>query len=531
MKPLFSHMSRRHWKLAALSVALLTLTAVWLFLVRRPIGRDDWMVVPNSFYWPLSEWARAGATLCFFGGLAAMAAYDRFRRAKTRKEQTNSTILSILMLMGFATVWPWALLGPGGGQNMVYSFWSDISNEYFATAYQIDDPRAFARDYPRERQQPTSVMTAHVATHPPGAVLFFYGARRIYESVPTLQKAMTAFAEWLIGANLESVADEGNNQRLAAARSAGQSDTAVMPPSAVQGALLAMLLCSLALGLAVPAIYWMASGPPFADTNNEARGLFAAALFAFAPTVGLYAFTLDAVIACGAAWMLACVAHSIALRRQPNRQKARLAWLAVGGLILGLTSFLSFGALASGAIAVLALFFVAWHEMRNWPRNFARDVSLLALGCGGAWLLLMLFLPMEPLTIYRNAMHWHHWATLQHRSDWRLLNLLCFALFCGWPVVTSSVAAWRVQNEGQGAILLGKAALWAMLLLTLSGNVKGEVERLWLFLVPPLCALAAAVIQPARRRLWLPLLAMQAVQSILMAVGLAPLIIPLGSKQ
>ena len=513
------HSIRRHWRLVLASATLLTFTALWLFVWRHSFGQDGWEVTPNEEYWPLAEWVRAGLALLFFGGLAALAAYDRFRRAKTRKEQTQSTMLSVLMLMCFAGIWPWVLLGPGGAQNLVTVYWSDVSNEYFGTAYQIEDAREFSRDY-IQRQQPKSVQIAHVATHPPGAVLFFYGARRVYEGSPFLQRNVTAFTEWIIRANLNSVATFANNVRTTAARSAGEGDPAPLPASAVAGALWAALLCSLALSLCVPAIYWMASGAPLKHTPNEARGLFAAALFAFVPTVGLYAFTLDALIACGATWTLALVAHALSSKQQ--------RWLTGAGLVMGLTSFLSIGALATGAIVVLALAFAAWPHEENRIPLFLRNVLFFAGGFLLAWVALLLIFPMQPLAILQNARTAHHFATLAHRSNWMLLNLAFFALFCGWPIVLASLMAWRTKwQSGQSALLLGKAALWAMLLLTLSGNVKGEVERLWLFLVPPLCALAAAVIEPHERRLWLPLLALQTVQSILMAVGLAPLLKPL----
>jgi hypothetical protein len=159
---------------------------------------------------------------------------------------------------------------------------------------------------------------------------------------------------------------------------------------------------------------------------------------------------------------------------------------------------------------------------------FLRHAAFFGAGFVLAWVLLLLIFPMQPLEIFNRARAAHHFATLSNRGNWILLNLPFFALFCGWPIVVSSLMAWREKSStAQSAILLGKAALWAMLLLTLSGNVKGEVERLWLFLVPPLCALAASVIEPHQRRLWLPLLALQAAQSILMAVGLAPLLKPL----
>ena len=261
----------------------------------------------------------------------------------------------------------------------------------------------------------------------------------------------------------------------------------------------------------------------------------------------MFAFTLDALIACGAAWTLALIAQAIASRHRPG---SRL-WLLGGGLVMGLTSFLSIGALATGAIVALALLFAAWRERENWIANGVRGLALFAGGFMLAWLLLMLIFPMQPLVIFHNAMDAHRAATLSHRGfwPWVWLNIVCFAPFCGWPVVTACLASLKskVQSpkpgdqspqsqdpspksedlNGQTARLIGGATLAAILLLSMTGNVRGEVERLWLFLVPPLCALAAAVIEPSRSTRWLPLLVLQTAQGIFMAAGLAPLVKPI----
>ncbi len=513
------------------------LTALWLFALRRPLTYDGWAIAPNTALWEWREWIVPFIVLGFFGGLAALAAFDRFRRAKSRKEQTQSTLLSLLMLMTFATVWPWALLGPQGGLTLVEAFWSDLSNEYFSTAYRIDDARQFSREYAEQWQTPASFIQSHVATHPPGATLFFYGARKSIENSPRLQSAFEAFAEWLIGGKLDSIADTANEVREAAARSAKAPPSQVLPVGAVSAALWSALLCSLALGLTVPAIYWIASGHPLQNTPNEARGLLAAALFAFAPAVGMFAFTLDALIACGAAWTLAFVAKAIASRHENG---SRL-WLIGAGIVLGLTSFLSIGALATGAIVVFAMLFSARRET-NSARDFATGLFFFGVGFVAAWLMLLALFPMQPLAIFENAMAAHRNATLVHRTGalWPLMNLVFFLPFCGWPVVVACFASLRRNPQAPlarglgvprgseaGAFLLGGAALAAIVVLTLSGNVRGEVERLWLFLVPPLCALAAASLSPERSSRWRTLLALQIAQSILMAAGLAPLVRPI----
>jgi hypothetical protein len=74
-----------------------------------------------------------------------------------------------------------------------------------------------------------------------------------------------------------------------------------------------------------------------------------------------------------------------------------------------------------------------------------------------------------------------------------------------------------------GVAAVGAATVVSLILLTLSGSVRGEVERVWLFLLAPLAV--AAVLRLSWRSL-IPMLLLQAVQTLLMAATLAPLVRP-----
>jgi hypothetical protein len=312
------------------------------------------------------------------------------------------------------------------------------------------------------------------------------------------------------------------------------------------------VLLSLAGALTVPADYLLGAG----DTANEGRGLCAAALYVFAPTVGLFTFGLDTAIACGAAWSLV-----FCLRALRGGRCAAL-WWAAAGAATGFTSFLSFGALAVGLIALCVL-------LQTGARHRERHMAWLAAGFVVAWVFIVLLFPQQPLRIYQQAMAAHHAATLATRSYllWAPLNLVMFALFAGWPAVLAALwAAFRPrvpvetvggEREIDGTLSIGRATLLIVLILTLSGQVRGEVERLWFFLLPPLCALAAMMlvgegrtgspdgrgesagadgtaleaatsgkIGPATHWLWAGAIALQTCQSLMMAAALAPLVRP-----
>jgi hypothetical protein len=515
------------------ALALFAFTAIWLLGGRGGLGvPGQWVLTPNARPWPFGAWLLPVAVLVIFGGAAALSTYDRFARAKSPKEQRNSTLTALFCLALLVLLWPWSLLGPGainqntgrdtngrsdasrltleGRFNIIAAMWSDVATEYFGVAYQISDARQFGREYASKYQHPTSPAQAHVATHPPGATLLFYGARRIYEAAPPLQNGFESLAATLTQQkNAESV-EALQLLRTAVSRGARAPDPPPLPASALGGALWTALLLGLSLVLAVPAVYGLAAAGS-EGAVAEARGLFAVALWVLAPTINLFAFTLDAPIAAGTVWTLFFAAKSLSSEAKTARK-----WMIGAGISLALTSFLSLGALAAGLILVIAL------------AKFRRDVAaprLLELGAAFAavWLILALAFGFNPLEIVSNALAAHRFATLGTRTlaPWSVMNLVTFAVFAGFGAF---VCWFRRDRPASVAAQIGLATLAAMILLSLSGNVRGEVERLWLFLAAPVAVYAACADLPPR--VSSALLIVQAAQTLLMAATLGPLVRP-----
>ena len=662
----------RVWWLAWASGAMVAITAFWLLATRWGLGRDDWFVTPRRVWWTPGVWLLPIAVLALFGGLAMVSAYDRFRRAKSRGEQKTSVRLCVFALMLFALCWPWASLGPtpggaSGASNLIAATWSDVANGYFSQAYRIRDARRFSRDYVARQQTDYAQTQAHVATHPPGATLFYFAARRAFEASPPVQKTFIAVHRNMTGASIAESAAFSRNMV-----SVGTGTRPTLPDSAAPCALWCAFLLSLCVALTVPAAYLLGAGnhrgndireddmreddminAPFSSAREtrasienevsnargkfinglcaaqafeipmpgnptasgatsdvavaarstnaqdriEARGLVAAALFALAPAVGLFAFTLDALVGLLTAWTLVLVAR---------RLGGGAAWqmIAAGALLAG-NSFFSFGALASGVVIALSVFLRAMRarEMESedvfGTHDVGRDVggaksansrlarrvvfnlALCALGFVGLWVLLCALLPMQPVAIFERAMQAHHQATgNRNRWGWAAINLGMFALFCGWPVAFACLslgarhlksrerhralhaasptpdkddamkstlargASTSGDTSGDTARIVGTAMLLTLLLLTLSGNVRGEAERLWMFALAPLCALAAQIcvlpneLSPDKTRpagtsravheysVVIALLLLQTLQCVLMTGALAPLVRP-----
>lgn len=518
--------------LAIIALLLVAGTWFWLFKTKWPLGvKGEWTIKPNLGAWPRGAWGLPVAALFIFGGFAALCAYDRIKRAKNRREQIASTRLCLIGICLLSFVWPWTLLGPGGTSNLINSQWSDISNEYFSTAYLMDDARRFSSEYAATRQHPAAVAQAHVATHPPGAVLFYYGARRLYESTPVLQSVFSGVTVSLTTDSVEKLAADANKLRSTAARSAGLKTTPPeLPATAVGGALWCAFLISILLALATPAIYLIASShrartqaEPTEESqimNAESCGLIAAAFWALYPAANLFAFMLDAVIAAGAAWTLALLAMRL--------RGGKPLWGFASGGVLALTSFVSFGALATGAIIFFAIILVHGRNLKI----VARELFFIGAGFVVTWFVVTVIFPLQPIVIFTQAMDAHRFATgARNRVLWMGLNILCFAVFCGWPLFVAALGAlgkWKeIRLSMSAPFAFGIAGVLAVLLLTLSGKASGEVERLWMFLAVPLCVLAATFLtRRANIAIIGTLLFLQALQTLLLSAWLAPLVLP-----
>jgi hypothetical protein len=516
------------WDKATLAVvgvtaALLALTAWWLLFPwgapKRLLGlKEQWALQPNERTWSLPLWITPLGVLLLCGGFALLCAYDRFKRAKNEKEQRASTKLSLGGVVLLSLLWPWALLGPGGTENLIYSTWSDTANGYFATAYQVNSARELTTEYSKW-QQPPSPVQAHVATHPPGAVLFYYGARKSLEAWPAFDEQWTRWAEGLTALSRGELVRGATEMRGVAARSANVSEVAPLPQNAIGGALWSAFLLSVLVALTAPAVFLIARGNETDTAIADRRGLFAAALWALAPAPNLFTFTLDAFIA-------ACVAWTLLLWLRHLQTGSRAAVVGAG-ILCALTSFVSFGTLAIGLV-IIGL--VAWNI---WKNQFSRKdavTSLLIFGLSfvAVWIVLAVMYGFSPLAVFLRAMEVHKNATVAVRSYtlWLWLNFVMFLPFCGWTV---AVASWGFATHLREAKINWPAVLgaivWQMLIfLSLSGNVRGEVERLWLFAVPALCV--AASTWNFKPKVALALLGLQTVQTLLMAATLAPLVRP-----
>jgi methylthioxylose transferase len=234
------------------------------------------------------------------------------------------------------------------------------------------------------------------------------------------------------------------------------------------------------------------------DELGEQGERVAVVCWALAPVTVLY-------VATSADAMWAPVLAGAALAADRGLQRRSFRWTAAGGVLLWLASMLTFAAvlvlpfLAVRALAVRAA--AGW----GWVLRWAAATSAVVLGLAGLLWATTGYDVVAAVAAVDDF--WSHAPGTRQRVWWVWIfgDLIAFAVILGFPLtaalVTRLVAAVRERAWGS----FEAATLAAVLAAACWGHTRGEVERMWQFLVP--FAVVVAARQLLRWRASLPLVA------------------------
>ena len=160
------------------------------------------------------------------------------------------------------------------------------------------------------------------------------------------------------------------------------------------------------------------------------------------------------------------------------------------GVLLSLASFLSLGLQAFLALLSLYVLFLLLRGAVRLDRDLGRLAILFILGLGSVWLLYWGAAGVNPWDIWREGLSTHMGLERPY-GRWLIFNLVDFLPFAGLALVLAlGLGLVRLLHQPDEAWL--PAVLLAVVALDLSGATRGEVSRLWLFLVPALVLAASA---------------------------------------
>jgi hypothetical protein len=168
----------------------------------------------------------------------------------------------------------------------------------------------------------------------------------------------------------------------------------------------------------------------------------------------------------------------------------------LAGVPLSIASFFSVGNFV--LMVIVAAYGVAWLWLQRKSVRLSVSLSLrlaivFALGCASIWLVYWLIYGVNPLSVISIGSRLAFESTTGTRSYgvWLLGNPIDFLVFLGLPIVILMIynLIKRVRFPKSLLPIVG-ATCGTLILLWLSGIVRGEVGRLWMYFGPPLVLIA-----------------------------------------
>lgn len=505
-------MSPRPGRSAVLLVvvaAAITAGAVALVLwTRVPLGVGDWA-------WPRAarpQWGSVAYPLALYGLIIVLVSvcWGRIRRAGRLEEWMS---LGLLAGLAFLAQLVAAQQGEGGYQESLLAVVLPGPNRYHHAAIRVgSDLGPVLRDYPRWMCDPSHRL---MITHPAGPLTLFWSFNHIFHPDSPRAERLVRGCEDTFGQGIR--VRDSLYTRIFFAK---------MPSGYLAGAwMVTFFLRALAAFAVVPA-YLLAR-----DLYGRHAALAAAAFAAAIPSLVLFSPGLDQcypAIAATAGWL------AYAAGRRHCNWRAALAGIAIS---LGLFFTLAFAVAAFWAL-LLGLAGLRRAEDRC---DATKALELTAYGAVGFALpVLVLYAAFGYNSV---AAWWTCWQqnarfnATQQRAYWHwlLVNPLDYLAFLGVPVACLFVRR-AVIEAGDAARRRFERVDWSALagvgvLVTLNvlGANRGEVARLWMFLMPACVVAAAGEIErlaPYRRTVLVVMLVLQCVQVVLFRAGLDVLLGP-----
>ena len=322
---------------------------------------------------------------------------------------------------------------------------------YFTTAVSMPDLHSLLTNFPA--QMPA--LPIHAQSHPPGPVIAHWLDWQIFQALPPLADAIALPLRTL----------QCHNPSLM-----------TLDNAQIASASLGMLLPLLG-GLAVWPLY------AFAKRSSNVRvAAITALLFPLLPLFALWMSQWDQIYPL-LLFLGLYLAHT-------GLEKNSWRRILLAGVPLSIASFFSVGNFV--LMAIVGLYGVAWlwfqrTDLRSSISQSLRLAVLFALGCASIWLAYWLVYGVNPLGVISTGSRLAFESTTGNRSYgvWLLGNPIDFLVFLGFPIAILVIYNLITRTLFPRSLLpITIATFGTLLLLWLSGIVRGEIGRLWMYFGP-----------------------------------------------
>jgi hypothetical protein len=409
--------------------------------------------LPAHLWWPLTiglALAALSALLCRRGLWESMTCARRIISLAALVLIVFALQIALLNAVGI----PW--VAPG-----VYII-SPNTTTYFSVSLGVQSPGDWIARYPD--LLPT--LPYHAATHPPGLVLFFWLVRKVAAIMPL----------------------HGPSPILDVLVALGDKLGMPLTPADALAAIVSAVLIALIGALGLIPLYLLTR-----SLTSDHTAICATCLAGSMPGLLLLGASPDLIV------MTLAIA---ALCRGYSGYRGSAVSGLLAGVVVAAGLFLS---LAFALVVVWASLWLAVGIARSPDRPGAvrralRVALLSVVSFGVVYLALYFIWGYRPIATALQALSAHRGVTTVEAArtywKWVLMNPVECAIFAGIPLVAAAFWSLTHLRRPQNARLASFLMSWLVLcaLINLSGAVRGEVGRIWLFLLwPPAVAAGAFV--------------------------------------
>jgi hypothetical protein len=455
-------------------------------LIGLAFNLSPWLRGPEEWRWAyalpgtLSRlWLAVVLLIAYLIGAAWL-----IKRAPARR----TTILVIVIAALMTPLLQLALLymdHPDVKAPLFYRTVSSSSGGYFNVGAVVTDLPDFLRHFV-ERMPAYPI---HPQRHPPGLPLLFAVSRQIFEQVPDVTRSLSAVLRTYQCQNIDLM---------------NLSDAAIASATT-------QMIVPLLLGFVVWPLY--ALGRRLYDEPTARRAALAWPLI---PSIALWATRWDQLFALFTVGAFLLLWYGL--------QRRRWRGLFLSGVIVSVGLFFNFSNIAIGAmLALYASLWLVTQPSRPTPRWLVIAAVSWLFGLATVWAALFAAYQFDPAAAWRTAMGIHLGLDRSYVT-WLFYHPYDFLVFLGIPVavfwVARTIESLRGLRQRPRSIdLLALTFLIGFVVLIVSGTSRGEVARVWAFLLP-LPLLIAARHQPDRSGIFITLLVLVAAQTLVSNVFL-----------
>jgi hypothetical protein len=320
---------------------------------------------------------------------------------------------------------------------------------YFTTAVTSPDFNQLLSSFPAQMPQ----LPIHAQSHPPGAEIVHWLVWQALRAVPPLAD--------LVAMPLRTL--QCHNPGIMALDNAQ--------------------IASASIGMFLPLLGGLAVWPLFAFARRVSNSNVAAITVMVFPLLPLFAMWMSQ-------WdQVYPLLLFVGLYLAHTGLKKNSGWrIFAAGVPLSIAMFFSVG--NAVLMVIVGLYGVAW----LWPQRNSLRLShslrlaiTYALGCASIWLLYWLFYGVNPLSVISTGSRLAFESTTGARSYgfWLLGNPIDFAVFLGFPIAILLLYNLIKRVPFPKSLLpIAVATFGTLISLWLSGMVRGEVGRLWMYFGP-----------------------------------------------